>query len=159
MNFISSSDIHLKQAVLDGYMPTIDINKQSTRRFIQEIGKLGMDEQLLKDINILGQNITAIDTKNYSYVHLGENLSISALSRGERIFLVSLAAKYTGKPLYLQHDITQLTGASMRKYYSLFKDCDNINIICDSEDRTTCIIKTMKGELYDQCNNRSKCNR
>ena len=147
MNFIQSSDIHLKQAVLDGYMPSIDTSKQSTRRFIQEIGKIGMDRQLLKDINILGQNITVIDTKNYSYVHLGENLSISALSRGEKVFLVSLAAKYTGKPLYLQHDITQLTGTSMRKYYNLFKDCNNINIICDYEDRTICIMKTMRGEL------------
>lgn len=146
MNFIQSSDIHLKQAVLDGYMPSIDTSKQSTRRFIQEIGKIGMDGQLLKDINILGQNITAIDTKNYSYVHLGENLSISALSRGEKVFLVSLAAKYTGQPLYLQYDILQLTDTSLRKYYTLFKGCDNINIICESDNKKVCLDKIMKGD-------------
>ena len=113
MNFVDEKVITSADASSDNYMPVINIDKTQTKRLVQLIGKCNMDKQLLTDINILGQNISSIDTKDYSYEHLGEKLQFSDLSRGEKVFLVSLASKYTNTPIYLQYDVLQLTKTSM----------------------------------------------
>lgn len=147
MNFIAERDLTSADASSDNYMPVINIDKTQTKRLVQLIGKNNMDNQLLTDINILGQNIESINTTDYSYKHFGEKLQFSDFSRGERVFLVSLASKYTNTPIYLQYDILQLTKTSMRKYYKLFNDCDCINIIYSSEDILNYLQSVMQGEI------------
>ena len=44
---------------------------------------------------MLGQNIQELDTLQYSYKHLGETLSFDMLGRGEKVILISYAAKLT----------------------------------------------------------------
>lgn len=147
MNFVDERVITSADASSDNYMPVINIDKTQTKRLVQLIGKCNMDKQLLTDINILGQNISSIDTKDYSYEHLGEKLQFSDLSRGEKVFLVSLASKYTNTPIYLQYDVLQLTKTSMRKYHKLFNECNCINIIYSSEDILNYLQSVMQGEI------------
>ena len=147
MIFIDVRDITSEVTCSDNYMPVIDVDKTQTKRLIQSIGRYDMDNQLLTDINVLGQNIKSINTAEYSYEHFGTKLQFSDLSRGERVFLVSLASKYTNTPIYLQYDILQLTKTSMRKYYNLFKDCNIIAIIYDSEDILHYFKKIMTGDI------------
>lgn len=147
MNFISLENITSCIAMSDYYMPVIDIDSTQTKKLIQSINKQHQDNQLLTDINILNQGIESIDILNYNYKQHDEQLQFSELSRGEKVFLVSLASKYTDTPIYLQYDILQLTKTSLRKYYSLFKDCSNINIIYDVEDTLNYLEVVMQGEL------------
>lgn len=147
MNIISKQKLTSKVAMSDYYMPKIDIDKTETKRLVQRIGKENLDSKLLRDINILGQNIESIDTLSYSYVHCGNKLQFSDLSRGERVFLVSLASKYTNTDIYLQYDILQLTKTSLRKYYSLFKDCNSISIVCETDEVVSYLTKVMQGEV------------
>lgn len=147
LNFINEKILTSELASSDNYMPVINIDKTQTKKLVQLIGKYDMDAQLLKDINVLGQNISSINTKEYSYEHLGEKLQFSDLSRGEKIFLVSLASKYANMPIYLQYDILQLTKTSLRKYYELFRDCNCVNIIYKSEDMLNYLQSIMQGEI------------
>lgn len=147
MNFISQEDINFKIASSDYYMPKINIDKHETKTLVQLIGKNNQDNQLLQDINIMGQNIEFIDTASYTYKHFGTILQFSDMGRGEKVFLVSLAAKYSGETIYLQYDILQLTKTNMRRYYELFKDCNNINIIYDYDETLYYLKNVMQGVI------------
>jgi hypothetical protein len=147
MNFINEKEITSFEASSNNYMPIIDIDKTYTKKLVQTIGHNHLDDKLLADINILGQNITKISTLDYSYTHLGTELQFSELSRVERAFLVSFAAKYTGENIYLKYDILQLTKTNLRKYYDMFKDCNNINIIYDEEEKKAYLECAMQGKI------------
>lgn len=147
MILISKQKLNSRVAMSDYYMPKIDIDKTETKRLVQCIGKENLDNKLLRDLNILEQNIESIDTLAYSYIHYGNKLQFSDLSRGEKVFLVSLASKYIETDIYLQYDILQLTKTSLRKYYSLFRDCNNIHIICETDEVISYLTKVMQGEI------------
>jgi hypothetical protein len=147
MKFINEGEITSFEASSNNYMPIIDLDTTDTKRLVQTIGHNHLDDKLLTDINILEQNITRINTLDYSYTHLGTELQFSELSRGERVFLVSFAAKYTGESIYLQHDILQLTKTNLRRYYDMFRDCNNINIIYDEEEKKTYLEYAMQGKI------------
>lgn len=147
MNLIEEAQISAYESSDPYFMPEIEINKNSTRRLIEKIGKLGLDDELLKVVNCLGQNIESIDTVNYSYVHLGQNLQFGELSRGEQVFTVSFASMVSHTPIYLRFDILQLTKTALRKYYEIFKECDCINIICESQPVCNYLMMAMRGEI------------
>lgn len=147
MKFINQEDVNSQIATSNYYMPKIDIDKNETKTLVQFIGKYNRDGQLLRDINILGQNIEKINTLDYSYKHLNRDLQFSELSRGEKVFLVSLAAKYSGEIIYLQYDILQLTKTNMRRFYELFKDCNNINIIYETGEILSYLNNVMQGVI------------
>lgn len=147
MKFISASEITAKISVSEMYMPKIEIDKRSTKRLIQQIGILGLDNSLLNVLNCLGQNLESIKTSEYSYINLGEKLQFSDLSRGEQVFLVSFASKVTNTIIYIQHDIMQLTKTSLRKYYKEFKDCNSINIIYSTQSELNYLKQAMRGDL------------
>ena len=147
MKFISVADITAKEASSDNYMTKIDIDKTSTKKLVKMIASKGKDDELLSVLNVLGQDIEKIDTASYSYIHLGNDLSFSDLSRGEQVFLVSYAAKIVKEPIYLQYDIMQLTKTALRKYYDIFKDCDNIYIIYAAESELDYLTYAMQGRI------------
>lgn len=147
MDFISEKEITANIAMQDGYMPQIDIDRQATKKLVQKIGEKGLDDSALNALNVLGQHITRLDTSDYSYEHLGNRLQFSELSRGEKVFLVSLASKYTGMDLYLQHDILQLTKTNLRQYYQMFRECDFIHIIYGGEEIKNYLECAMRGEI------------
>lgn len=147
MNFISEEDMNTIDLVDEYYMQKIDINKDSTRRLIEKIGRMGLDDKALEVLNSLGQNIESINTWNYSYKHLGKDIQMSELCRGEQVFLVSYAAKVTGIKIFLQYDMMQLTKTSLRKYYQIFKDCDNINIVYLTQEDRDYLSMAMQGEI------------
>mgnify|MGYP003307881944 CR=1 FL=1 len=123
------------------------INKNSTRKLIERIGILGLDREALIVLNSLEQNIEILDTLDYSYVHLGEKLQFSELSRGEQVFLVSYAAKVSNILIFLQYDMLQLTKTSLRKYYREFVDCECINIIYSTQSEYNYLTMAMQGEI------------
>ncbi len=147
MKFISQSNINIQVAASDYYMPQINIDKHETKQLVQSMLNKVDEDIILQEINVLKQNITSIDISDYSYTHLGKRLQFSELSRGEKVFLVSLAAKYTGEIIYLQHDILQLTKTNLRKYYAMFNECNNINIICHSEEEIAYLQNVMRGVI------------
>ena len=147
MKFISASEITAKISASEMYMPKIEIDKRSTKRLIQQIGILGLDNSLLDVLNCLGQNLESINTSEYSYINLGEKLQFSDLSRGEQVFLVSFASKVTNTIIYIQYDIMQLTKTSLRKYYKEFKDCNSINIIYSTQSELNYLKQAMRGDL------------
>lgn len=147
MKFIKRENITALESSCEHYMSKIDIDKNSTRKLVKSIATNGKDKELLDTLNTLEQNIESIDSKAYSYCHLGNELSFSELSRGEKVFLVSFASKVTGQDIYLQHDMMQLTKTALRKYYTLFKDCDNIHIVYESESDYDYLVFAMQGRI------------
>lgn len=147
MRFLSTADITASISSSDYFMTKIDIDKRATKKLIKEISDKGLDGEALSVLNTLGQNIEYIDTKSYTYKHLGEELAFSDLSRGEQVFLISYAAKISGETLYLQHEMKQLTKTALRKYFKEFKDCNNIVIIYTSESEFNYYKYVMSGRI------------
>lgn len=147
MRFLSEKEITASIAMFNYYMPSINIDNNNTKKLVQKIGVNGKDKELLDILNLFGQNIQEIDTSDYSYIHLNTKLQFSELSRGEKLFLVSYAAMIANKDIYIQYDIMQLTKTSLRKYYKLFKDCENINIIYDTESTHNYLKHAMQGVI------------
>lgn len=129
------------------YFSVIDLYKYEQRKLVKKIGELKKDKEAEIVLNMLGQNIQELDTLQYSYKHLGETLSFDMLGRGEKVILISYAAKLTGTTIYLKNDIKELTKTTKRLYYNEFKDSDNINIIVENDLGKQVLIKEFKGEI------------
>lgn len=147
MRFLSVADLTASISSSDYFMTKIDIDKRNTKKLIQKIAEKGLDGEALTVLNTLGQNIEYVDTKSYTYKHLGEELAFSDLSRGEQVFLISYAAKISGETLYLQHEMKQLTKTALRKYFKEFRDCNNIIIIYASETELNYYTYVMNGRI------------
>lgn len=147
MNFIEAEEINITDAMFDGYMPFVEIRRFETKRFIRRICEINMEEQLLKDMQALSPNITAIDVMNYTYKSYGRELDFNYLSGTEIIYLLSYVAKYTHQPLYLEHDVSKLQYTLMTEYYNIFKDCDNINIIGYCNEQLRLFKRIFTGEI------------
>lgn len=147
MNWICEKEITALEAANENFMPKIEINKNSTRKLIEEIGIRGYDGEALNVLNLLGQNIEKINTLDYSYTHLGKKLQFSELSRGEQVFLISYAAKISNISIFLQYDMMQLTKTSLRKYYKEFDKCTCINIIYSTQSEYNYLRLAMQGEI------------
>lgn len=147
MKFLNRLDITTEVISSDFYMKNIDLYRMSIKNMIKEIGKQGKDDECLKCLNILGQEIESIDTLNYEYKHLGKTLSFDCLSRGERVLLVSYASKITNTPIILYNDIMQLTKTTLRSFYNLFGNCDNITIVYKNDSELNYLELAMQGEI------------
>ncbi len=147
MKFVCEKEITASVVLFSHYMPRIDIDDNSTKKLVQKIGDNGKDEELIKVLNVLGQDIQQINTMDYSYVHMNTKLQFSELSRGEKVFLVSYAAMVANEDIYLQYDMMQLTKTSLRKYYELFENCEYINIIYDTTSTHNYLKYAMQGVI------------
>lgn len=147
MKFINEESISTLDLVSDYYMQKVDINKTDVRNMISAINTLGLDNKVLEILKGLNQNIECINTADYHYKSLGIELQLGDLSRAEKVFLVSYAAKVTGIKIFLQYDMMQLTKTSLRKYYQIFKDCDNINIVYLTQEDRDYLSMAMQGEI------------
>lgn len=79
MRLIAEYDITAKMSASDNYMSEIDVDKRSTKLLIQMIGQQGLDNELLKVMNCLDQNLKNLNTLDYSYEHFGKKLQFSDL--------------------------------------------------------------------------------
>lgn len=147
MKFINEESISTVDLVSDYYIQKVDINKTGIRSMINVISTLELDNKVLGILKELNQNIECINTVDYHYKSLGIELQLGSLSRAEKVFLVSYAAKVTGIKIFLQYDMMQLTKTSLRKYYQIFKDCDNINIVYLTQEDRDYLSMAMQGEI------------
>lgn len=147
MKFINEKSISTLDLVSDYCMQKVDINKTGVRNMISVINTFGLDNKVLEVLKELNPNIECINTADYHYKSLGTELQLGDLSRAEKVFLVSYAAKVTGIKIFLQYDMMQLTKTSLRKYYQIFKDCDNINIVYLTQEDRDYLSMAMQGEL------------
>lgn len=147
MKFINEESISTVDLVSDYYMQKVDINKTGIRNMINVINTLGLDNKALELLKELNPNIECINTVDYHYKSLGTELQLGDLSRAEKVFLASYAAKVTGIKIFLQYGMMQLTKTSLRKYYQIFKDCNNINIVYLTQEDRDYLSMAMQGEL------------
>ena len=127
----------------------INFYSKNAYKIEQLIEKIKDQVELLRTLNMLGQNIEYINTKEKIYKHLGNTVGISQLSRGERILLVSYAADESHTHIALRYDIFQLSDSSKKKFFKRFMGSDYITLIADNMDDYTILNKYLREANYE----------
>ena len=150
MNIILANEINKIDAREDmEVFSEISFYSKNAYKLEQLIEKIRDQEELLSTLNMLGQNIEYINTKEKIYKHLGRTVGISQLSRGERVLLAAYAANESHTYIALRYDIFQLSDSSKRKFFKRFKNSDYITLIADNQDDYTILSKYLREANYE----------
>lgn len=134
------------------WIPEIEFRSHYEVEIINKFKEIeGSDELLLKNLRFFNKAVISVNVRaeSYTVMYKGKEvvLSLSRLSRGERVIAMCLMADRTQSEIYLCYELSQLEEKTVEKLVSDYKDSKYINLVPPNE-MTELILKEkfMKGD-------------
>lgn len=137
MRILSFEELRTEDIKNSYYSEYVDMKSREVYKMLEQVTQSTCDKavDILNKIN--NQGIVSIDKNLLCYDIQDRDgikrLSLASMSTSESLFFIATLANSLNRKVILSKDIYQLTKKTLRTFYNIFRDSENIILVFEDE--------------------------